>query len=327
MAVVFTSPMFPYQVGASPYNQAFSVQMNYGQMIREVTNWNPSVDPMTAGRMINNRLRQIIDRRYWYATKVRGVASVPNILTTGTCTVSKGSSTVTGIQTSWTKDLIGLQFRTSFTQAYQTIVNVDTLNQTLTLDTLYPGPDSTGGYQIALVYLTFGANVKRMKMAVNQLFGWAIEVNVPVEVINAKDVWRQTLGWATTFATRPPTPDGQYQVEVWPSPYAEQTFPFEAYTQPPNLSKDSEAVQAWIRPDVIVDGAIADALLFRTKDNSYYDVQAAITISASKQKMFEEEIARMELVDNDLDNQDVSWDFGGGSVANGYGSVYAQTHD
>ena len=39
-----------------------------------------------------NAMRKIIDRRSWYATKVRGVANVPNIQTTGTATVTYNSA-------------------------------------------------------------------------------------------------------------------------------------------------------------------------------------------------------------------------------------------
>ena len=63
-------------------------------MLREVTNWNPNVDSEVAGRMVNNRMRQIIDRRSWYATKVRGVANVPNVIMTGTATVTYNSESV-----------------------------------------------------------------------------------------------------------------------------------------------------------------------------------------------------------------------------------------
>ena len=326
MPVIFSSPLFPYQVGANPYNQAFSVQSNFGTMLREVTNWNPNVDSEVAGRMVNNRMRQIIDRRSWYATKVRGVANVPNIQTTGTCTVTYNSNTVKGIGTAWTPALVGLQFRQTFTQPYQTITAVDHTLQTLTLDTPYPGPTFTGAYYLLMAFLSFGSNIKRFKWATNQLFGWPMEVNVPEEVLNARDTWRAEMGWATTFATLPPTPDGQFQVEVWPTPYAAQTFPFEAYTQPPNMVLDGDSPQAWIRSDIIVTGAIADALQYRPKQNSYYDVASAIQIAASKSAQFEKDLEQMENADEGLEQQAVQWDYEADATVSGEGSVWAQMH-
>jgi hypothetical protein len=324
MAVVFTSPLWPYQVGANPYNQAFSVQLNAGQMLREVMSWNPNVDSEVALRFINNRMRQIIDRRSWYATKIRGVANVPNVIIGGTCTVTYNSPTVLGIGTNWTVDLVGLQFRQTFTQPYQTIVKVDPVHQVLTLDTPYPGPTYTGAYYIMQVYLTFGNNVKRLLWAVNQLFGWPMDIGVKVEVLNSRDAWRAAMGWATTLATRPPTPDGQFQVEAWPSPYALQTFPFEAYTEPPNLVLDTDAPQAWIRSDVLVTGAIADALMYRPKQNTYYDVGSAMQVAAGKAAQFEKDLEQMEYADEGLEQQAVQWDYNSDVVGGGEGSTWQQ---
>ena len=322
MAVTFAN-----QVGASTTSQAYSVQLNYGGMLREVTSWNPNIDPMVAGRMINNRYRQIVSRRHWYGLKVRGTASTPTLYSIGTATTNYGSTTVSGVGTAWTTSLVGLQFRNGFTNPYQTIVAVDPVNQILTLDTPYPGVAGTWGYQIVQAYLTFGANVKHLEWAVNQMFGWPIKVNVPVEVINARDTWRQNLGWAKIFATRPPTPDGQYQVEVWPTPYALQSFPFEAYTEPPDMIDDTDAPVAWIRSDVLVTGAIADALLHKPKANPFYDPATALSISGTKKLEFNAEVTAMEDSDEGLQQQAVTWDYGEEDGSVGQGSAWAQSHD
>lgn len=326
MPVVLSNPLFIDQVGASASSQAYSVQLDYGSMLREVCQWNSAVDAMQAGRFINNRYRAIIDRRKWYGTKVRGNASVPNVYSTGTATMVNGSNAVTGIGTAWTSSLVGLQFRNGFTNPYQTIVQVVSPTS-LVLDTPFPGLGGTFGYQILEVYLTFGANIKRLEWAVNQLFGWPMEVNVPVEVINARDTWRQNLGWATTFATRPPTPDGQYQVEVWPAPYSIQVFPFEAYTQPADMALDSDSPVAWIRSDLLVTGAIADALLFRPKKNEFYDQQIAVAVARDKKMQFEADALAMENADELLQQQAVSWDFNSSWGGDGVGSFFSQTHD
>lgn len=327
MPIVFTSPLFPFQVGANPYTQSFSVQSNYGTMLREVCNWNPNVDTEVAGRMINNRMRQVIDRRSWYATKVRGVANVPNVQTTGTAKFTYNSPTVVGTGTNWTPALVGLQIRQTFTQPYQTIVAVNQGAQTITLDTPYPGPTfGPAAYYILEVYLSFGTNVKRLLWASNALFGWPLALDWKVQDLEAEDQWRQSMGWATRMVTRPPTPDGQYQVEVWPSPYAAQTFPFEAYTQPPNMVLDTDTPQAWIRSDVLVTGAIADALLYRPKQNTYYDPATAVNIASGKAAQFEKDLTEMENADEGLEQQAVQWDYEADVEVAGEGSLFAQQH-
>jgi hypothetical protein len=126
--------------------------------------------------------------------------------------------------------------------------------------------------------------------------------------------------------TRPPTPDGQFQVEVWPSPYAAQTFPFEAYTQPPNLLLDSDSPQAWIRSDLIVTGAIADALKYRPKQNAYYDPATAITIARDKEEEYKADLLEMENADEGLEQQAVQWDYNDEVDVGGEGSLFSQMH-
>ena len=324
MPVVMTSPQFPNQVGSNPSNQSFSTELNFGQMLREVTGWNPNLDPMTAGRFVNQRYRDIIDRRAWYGTKVRGNISLPNVTNTGTCTCTANSNLVQGVGTNWTPLIVGQQFRQSFTQPYQTITYVNPGNQTLLLDTPFPGPTNTGGYQVASAYVTFGANIKRLSWCINQLNGWPLVINVPVERINALDPWRQSLGWATALATRAPTPDGQFQVEVWPTPYANQVLPFEAFSQPPEMILDSDSPVAWIRADAIVSGATADALRYRPKANSFYSEAIAVSEAAKKDAEFERKITAMEFSDDDLYQQSVTWDYDDGVI---YSGTFAQTHD
>jgi hypothetical protein len=278
-----------------------------------------------AMRMLNNRYRQIIDRRNWYGLKVKGIASVSPYVQTGSVLVTSGSYTVQGTGTNWTNAVIGLQFRPGFPFEFQTIVAVDTVNQILTLDTPFQGPTASSGYQIVSAYLTLGANIKRLSWAKNQLFGWPIEVNVDIQVINARDTWRQQLGWVTVFATRAPTPDGQFMVEAWPTPYTTpQQMPFEAWTQPPNMDLDTDTPVAWVRSDLLVMGAIADALLFRPKQNPYYSEGACLQISGERTGRFNAMVLEAENADEALNQQAVTWDYEGDEK--GYGGLWAQMH-
>lgn len=331
MAIVYTNPTYPFQVSFGG-TQAPSTQLNYRQMLSEVCGWNPDVDPMTAGRWINNYYRKIIDKRSWYGLKIKGQVTAAAPYNQGTVNVTLGSNIVNGIGTNWstlrygqTGSLIGLQFRTSFTLGYQTIVNVLSPTQ-LQLDTPYASQNLTNtGYQIAAVYIDFGANIKRLLWAVNQQQGWPMEVNVPVQTLNQWDVWRISLGWSTIFATRSATPGGSLLMELWPAPYSLQAFPFEAYQQPPELVADSDSPVPWIRSDLIVTRAVADALIYRGKMSKYYDPVAA----GIKRAEFNETVEEMAQADNDMDQQDVTWNYGEetGMVGFGPGSTWAQQHD
>jgi hypothetical protein len=325
MPVVLSNPQFPNQVSASGTTQAFATQLNYRQMIQEVCGWNPSLDPMQAGRMLNNVYRKVVDMRSWYGLKVRGQIQTPSPYSQGTCTVTNGQPAVQGIGTGWTPNLVGQQFRVNFTQPYSTIVAVNATTQQLTLDMPYAGPSQTSGYMILAAYFALDGNIKRMSWAVNQMMGWGMEVNVPVETINAVDVWRTYLGWSTTFAVRPPTPAGQYQIEIWPSPFQMQVFPFEAYTQPADMQADTDCPVAWIRSDLLVTRATVDALMWRPKQNTYYDIASAIAIAREKKAEFNEAVEQMAQADNEMDQRDTSWDYSQGNV--GCGAAWKQSHE
>ena len=327
MPVIYSNPQFTSQSGASPFNQSYVQQLNAGQMIREVCGWNPSLDPQDALRMLNNIYRTIIRKRSWYGLKVRGQISVPAPYSTGTCTVTNGSTTVVGIGTSWTPSLVGQQFRINFTYPYSTIISVNASAQTMVIDFPFSGNTQTAGYMILAAYFALDGNITRMLWAVNQMMGWPMHVNVPVEIVNATDVWRTYLGWSTTFAVRPPTPSGQYQIEIWPSPFQEQVFPFEAYTQPPDMQVDSDAPVSFINSDVIVLGAIPQALMYRMKSNTAYDPTLALAIARDKKAEFVEAVEQMMNADNDTDQRDTSWDYDEDAGLSGGGGNWGQSHD
>lgn len=329
MPVVFSNPQFPNQVGPNG-SQAYVQQLNYREMIQEVCLWNPSLDPQIAGRFLNNAYREVQRKREWYALKVRGNVNIPTIpAQTGTATVTNGSNIVQGNGTTWASagpnSVVGFQFRSSFAGPWQTIVSVSNALQQLTLDTPYGLATRTGGFQIQQAFANFGANIKYLLWAVNQQQGWPIEVNVPIQTENTWDVWRVSLGWTTVFGTRPPTPDGIFQVEMWPTPFQAQVFPFEAYIQPPNMVLDQDCPVSFIPADLLVTRAIADAKVFGGRGDKYYDP----TVAAGKMAEFKSKLEDTENADNMLDQQDVTWDYGfeEGRVGFGPGSFYGQTHD
>src|ERR1700721_4021572 len=94
-SVVYVNPTYPFQVSGGSV-QAASTQLNYRQMLSEVTSWNPDVDPMIAGRWINNIYRKVIDMRSWYGLKLRGQGNVRAPSNTGQATTIFGNPIVNG---------------------------------------------------------------------------------------------------------------------------------------------------------------------------------------------------------------------------------------
>lgn len=330
MPVVLTNPLFKNQSGWNGSTQAYVTQLNFGQMLRQVTQWNPDLDPMVAGRMINDAQREVVDWWTWYGLKVKGVINVPTVTTQGQATVNFNSNIVQGTGTNWMANgpnsVVGLQFRAGFSYPWATILSCDQLNQRLTIDLPFGGANLTNvGYQIQQAYAVLGANIKYVVWATNQQQGWPIIVNADPEQYNFWDTWRFSLGWTKYFANRAPTPDGQYQVELWPTPFQAQTFPFEAYVQPADMVLDSDCPPPFLRSDVLVDRAIADAKMIGGRTSKYYDP----VVSQMKMTSFNKKIEDMRMANDMMDLQSLSWDKGqeDGYGSYGEGSVWAQSHD
>jgi hypothetical protein len=325
MTVVVGNPQYPNQFGANPQQyQPVTTQLNLRQMIGEVLLWNPDIDPLLVKRMLNNNYRKVVERRNWYGLLVRGQISTPQYTSTGSATVTLGSNTVTGTGTAWTQALIGQQFRIGFNNPFQTITDVDAVAQTLTLDIPYGAQSiTTTGYQIVQCWVTLGANIRYILDAVNQQQGWRIQCNVPQQTINETDTWRTNVGWSYAFSNREPTPDGQLQIEIYPVPFFLQVFPFLAYIQPPDMVNDTDSPVLFLRSDVLVLLTIADALVWKGKQNKYYDP----TTAGLKLQQAEGELIKMERNDDSMYQQDTTWSYGlEWGYAVGQGSLFGQNH-
>jgi len=326
--IVPPNPLYPGQYGPNPALQPVTTQLTFAQGIGEVQMWNPDIDPEMIGRWLNNHYRQIIQMRYWYGCLVQGQLYCPQMVTTGVASVVQGSNIVQGVvsgsgATGWTPALMGQQFRIGYMNPWQTIVSVNPALQQLTLDMPFGGVTITStGYQISQVYFTLGANVTRLLYAKNQQQGWPMEVNVPQQTLDAVDTWRSAVGWSWAIAAMTLTPDGQTRVEVYPSPFYQQVFPFGAYTQPSDWS-DATSLVPFLRADILVNLTISDALTFRGKQNKYYDPREAERRTNMAMKQIEE----MALQDDCQWPQDSSWSYGGEwSEYGGNGSLWGQNH-
>lgn len=302
--------------------QAATTQSAFLQMAGELSSWNPELPQTIAEKFIQNSYRRILDERQWYGLLAKGVLPVPALYTGGTVLVTNGSASVTGQSTSWTDDLEGRQFRIAFGMPTYTIKMVDSPTQ-LTLD--LPWANQGMGpvpYQVFQQLVSFGANIKMLKAVLNQQMGWRCKVNVPREWVDAFDTWRTNMNWVRLVLGAQPAADGTPLWELYPVPVAQQALPFLAYVQPPDLSEDNPFPVSFIRSDLIVTGALPDALLFRGKTGRYYD---PMTANAKRQE-FQYELRKLAAADEAYDLKSFTFDFDRAPAASG-GPDYAQEHD
>ena len=259
-------------------------QMNFGQMIGSVSAWNPNALPQIGG-WINQIVRQIYDMKTWYGLYTNGEVITPQAYSTGTATTTLNSTTVQGNGTAWDQTLIGRQFRQGLTSPPYTITSVNPFAQTLTLALPFGAPfppgqtTMTGGYFIVQMYYNLGSNIKYLKQMVNFQMGFKLWLNLTQDYLDNRDAWRITTNFPWGVAPRPADPNGNYIVELWPSPWTQQVLPFNAYTQPPNLVLDTDVLPPYIRADVVIKEAMCWALRYKPKDNPGYDPQTALSLA------------------------------------------------
>ena len=305
----------------TPNQQPAVTQHNFNQMVGILLQHNPDSPIQMCMEWIRSSYRRIVDHRLWYGLMVKGEVPVPAMYTTGTVSVTNGSPIVTGVGTVWDNTFIGRTFRVGFTSTRYQIVSVQSGTQ-MTLELPWGAQNySSVGYQVVKNIVSLGPNVKRVLVMLNMMQGFPARLGMPQEVANTRDTWRTQTGFTYMLLSYPPSQAGEPQWELYPSPLTQQGFPFIAYVQPPDLGPSQPWPYAFIRSDVIIEGAMPDALLYRGKQSKYYDPQSA----AYHRKNFDMEIEKMARNDDNHYLKDLLWDYKSYPLMN-FGADYHQTH-
>ena len=321
MPGVTTNPTtIPGQVNLS--SQPATVQKNLRQMAGEVMEWNPDIQFPIVYAWINNAYRALLDERLWYGCLIRGQVTCPQVYSVGTASFTNGQNTVTGVGTNWASSMVNMQIRAGLTTGWYNIQAV-TSPTSITLDLPWGQQSMTStGYQIAQSWVKVGPNIKYILEMLNQRQGYRLFPNLPQSVLNEYDTWRSTTGWTFAFSNKEPSADGQVQIELYPTPTFQQAFPYLAYIQPPDLTLDAHFPVTFLRSDVLVNLAIAEALVYRgPKVNRYYDAET----SKLKRQLAMVEIEKMKKMDDNLYMKDLLWNFRQHPFSQ-YGSQWLQSH-
>lgn len=294
--------------------------VNLGNMVGRVLAWQPDAPVTEIRKWINDTYRSIIDQRWWNGLKIRGQLTVPNIYSVGTIQLTLGSQAVVGVGTAWDGTFVGKQLRAGFqTGFYNISVVTDATHLTLDLPWGAASVASTG-YQVMQPWVSLGYNIKSIKEMVNQRQGWRMWTNVPQKMLNGTDTWRTTTGWSWAVSPKEPTSAGEPQFEIYPAPTFQQTFPYQAYVQPPDMVNDVDFPYPFIPNDVLILPAISNALVFRgPKQNMYYDP----TVAGQKLKEFSARMEGVIMADDALDPKDLITDVPLAPM----GAQFFQSHD
>lgn len=218
--------------------------------------------------------------------------------------------------------LVRRQWRLGVTRPFYNIRGVTSANQ-LILDLPYGHSSAAGvAYQIVLAYVSMGQNTRMIWSVVNTAQGWRLKLNMPQEVLNTYDAWRQTTGWVYMLNDYIPDEIGRFQYELYPTPSLEQGFPFLAYRTVENMVEDEDTPPPAIPSHMLVNGAISDVLLLNPK-SPYYNPSAA----AEFNRQHESDYINSAMADDSIYMNNLMWAYSNYPFENGRGAAYYQSHD
>lgn len=292
--------------GNAPYTQ----QYNFGAAIGQVLSWNPQCSVSMVQSFINDAIRQIVGMRLWYGNLTRGQLVSPGFYQRGSIALTYGSASVVGTGTNWTPTLSGQpitqqSLRVGYYAPIYNVLALDQANQVITLDMPWGNPSVTStGYFLTQYYYSF-PNIKFFFSMRNLQLYYRMATNFTQSIIDNLDPGRLILMYPRLVATMPPDPNGNYQVELWPASNVQQAYPWTGYVQPRNLVDDLDNFPPYMRVDAVISYAIAQALMWRPRDNPNYSEATAVTLSQQKNKEFEMRIATAAQEDENLWRQDI----------------------
>lgn len=386
-------------MASGPIQPMYNVaQANLRGMRDEILGWNPDYPPYLADTSINNKLREVLDRRMWSGLLVKDQLLIPASYTTGTVTVTRDSATVAGSATAWAvadkvnttlstaitsadlnvivevtlvaltnitagdwvtvdaatgseeqvlviwvgtttikgvftiahatstpitkSSLVRQQFRLNETSPWYTVTGVSSTTS-LKLDQVFGGSTTAAtGYSIFMGYVTFGQNAKMVYSVLNLSRRYRMKLHMPQEALNLYDPQRSATESTFLLADYIPDEIGRPRFELYPRPTSEQVFPYIVYRQTSSLFDDDDTPPPFVRSDVLVKGALADALRWRGRTSKYYDP----TTATQKMVEFEKGVIEMAMADDSVYLTNLLWDFNRFPFG-GYGADWYQSHD
>lgn len=246
--------------------------------------------------------------------------------TTSTTFKTKPAAVQSAAVTIWKSSLVRQQFRVNETAPWYTVKGVST-STSLKLNETWGGVTASAqSYSIFVGYVVFGNDCKFVHEVANLNRRYRLGLHMPQGAINAYDPQRSATESTYLLVDFVPDEIGRPQYELYPRPTSAQVFSCLYYRVTGVLSDDDDTPPPFIRSDVLVMGAISDALRYRPKTNTFYDAATALTIARDKEAQFEREIGQMQRADDGIFMQNLQWQFSQWPLGS-YGSDFMQSHD
>jgi hypothetical protein len=281
----------------------------YESIYRAVMLRCPSASLFLARQWVDYAYRSLWDRRLWSFQRKRGQFIMPAAYTTGLATVTLGSTTVTGVGTTFTSDMVNRQFRLGINTPIYTIASFTNATTIDLADVWGAAGAASAPYSIYQAYVTVPSDFQDFISLWDPQMNWQLNLHTSQEELNSWDAQRASTGTAYVVAdydyeslfSNPPLP----RYEIWPHQTAAYCYPFLYTSRPPDLSDPGASLPRMIRGDVILEMALAQCARWPgpSKDapNPYFNMQLAMSHDATAQRMlFDLERTDEEIVLNNL---------------------------
>lgn len=223
--------------------------------------------------------------------------------------------------------MAGRQFRITSLVPFMTCTGFTSATRML-LDFAWPVSSTAGqGYEITLVYASFGQDVKEMLTMVNPDRQYQFDVNGQKAMLDAQDPRRSISSMPYRLAYHAPDPAGAPLYEIYPRPTSVAAYPYFYARQCYPLENDNDLLPNGIRSDVLVKLGRAEAARWpghKSKEGGiYYDPKLGQDLIAEAErdiqfmKNEDDSTAIMQLVYNYR-----RWGYFGGPGPNWYNTDY-----
>ncbi len=284
----------------------------YAELHNKVLLRAPAVSSLLARDWISHAFRQVYEKRAWSWLMKVGQFLIPDLENDGTVDLTFGSDQVLGTGTAFDASFVGRAFSSGLQNPIYTIIAVaDPL--TLTLDQPWGGSTATTQrYEIFQAYVTVPDDFHQFISVWDPRFNWQLNLDVTQEELNRYDAQRANqasssyavvnYSYSLDPAISPPLP----RYELWPHQKQEYVYPFLYETRPPDLEDSGATLPRYIRGDVLLELALAEAARWpgtEGKENKYNSMRLADYHEAKAQQ----QIAELEKQDDNGYEDDISY--------------------
>lgn len=274
----------------------------------------PQLPITLAEQFIRDRYRRILERRDWSGLRAEAEFQLNAEKADGSVTFTNGSTTITGVGTTFATTDLGRQIKIGVGSPIYTITTVNIGPQTLVVDRAIGVATSTAvAYRIFDGYVTPPSNFMRFLTVRDPILNWRLRHWITSDELNSIDPQRNYFGNPYALVDRLYSSSGIPQYEAWPFSTTARSLYYTYMKQGSDLINDTDTPIWPLRSDVLVAGALADVARWPGTTQSPNPYFSRPEYWKAYESEFEDKMIDLERRDEDIyitmiqANPDLNW--------------------